>query len=241
MRAGFRPLGLLLVGLACLLPVVAVYLVRGATVVQAPTATTLLPTPRGPGLQPLLFRQDLHPAQLADRYLARFPLGNGSDRPVTVTGMTSTCGCAALRVVPPTIPPGGWGELVMELTGRGRFGALESQVELRTDDGRPPVVVQAHIRLPPLPRVAADEVRLPAGQDVIAVPVAGGDARFALRCLDGPTSSSPAFTASFASAAEGCRLDLRLTGARPAASRVRLRVGYDDRHAVDLALRIIAE
>lgn len=236
----FRPLGLAVLVLACALPVAAVCWLRrspGVTVMADLPATPPLPG----GLRPLLLRQELHPGQLSERYACRFPIGNGSAAPIAILGASTTCGCAAIRFEPRVLPPGTWGTVAVELAARGRFGIVEAAIDLRTDAAGDPVQLIARLHLPPQPRLAGDELRIPAGQDQAELAIAGGDARFQLVCLDGPSCSNPSFDTVIAGTGTARRLVAKLVGARPAAGRIRLRLGYDNQHAVDATVRVIAE
>ncbi len=237
----FRPIGVVLVCIACVLPVVAVAVIRRQSAAVSNPASEAYPQPKGDGLQLLYASIDLKPQILADRFLCRFPIGNGTAKPITIVRSTTSCGCAALRFQPAEVPPDGWGEAVVSVAARGRFGIVEAAVEAFTDDGLPPLRFTARLVLPPQPRLPGDEIRIPTGSQEIDVPILGGDARFRLVCLRQPQCSSAAFEVDYKPSADGGVLHCQLLRERPAAGRIRLRLGYEEPYAVDLSIRLIAE
>jgi cytochrome c553 len=79
-----------------------------------------------------------------------FNLTNISATEVTVTYVQTSCGCttAQLPPMPWKIPPGGIGEIPVNMNVQGKSGMVLKTVTLHTDKGQKPLMVKANITLP---------------------------------------------------------------------------------------------
>ena len=234
-----RPTGFMLLVLGCILPVVAVLVIRRTGGDDpAPAARPLLTIEEGGGL---VFRdreQTLRPNLLGRTYSLTFPYGNTGRETLTLTGFTNSCGCLGVEFHPAVLAPGAWGEAVVTVDAKGRFGKVGASVSVQNDRGAP-VSFTAYIELPPAP-VLADELIIPAGAAEGSLLISGGAPGLPLRILLPPASDRPAITARIDSA-DGLRLVCAPTAMRPAASRVTIRLGYGRDLYVDRLVRVVAE
>lgn len=65
---------------------------------------------------------------------------NLSAAPLTIVGGTSDCSCAALQSLPVVIPPGGTGEVAIDLRAPANAGVFTRTASLRTDSRSVPVL-----------------------------------------------------------------------------------------------------
>lgn len=81
------------------------------------------------------------PAQVLDRSLsAEFPFTNKTDAPVTITEVTSSCGCTTAEVGERTLAPGKGGIIKAVFEIGDRVGPQEKKITVKTDDGKTQVL-----------------------------------------------------------------------------------------------------
>jgi hypothetical protein len=84
------------------------------------------------------------------RYGIGFPFVNRSDRPIALTRTWASCGCVRVKVPPAPVPPGGAGEVVVELDTKGMLHGATWQLAKVYTDAAPRVpyllMIEAEIR-----------------------------------------------------------------------------------------------
>lgn len=144
---------------------------------------------------------DLKPAADARESIARFAFSNPGTVPVTITEITSTCGCTTVQLAKRTYQPGEGGELVATLALNGLSGAQDKTIHVTSEAG----IVTLHLRaeLPAAPSITPafvswqQNAALEARTVRVNFPGAQPDRLIAA------TSSIPGFNASIAEGEHG--------------------------------------
>lgn len=80
---------------------------------------------------------------------ARFPVHNIADRPLTIYGASTNCGCAVVTNLPVTIPAGQTKTLIFQVTTSpdqaGQF--ITQEARLFVDLPSPPITLQMKVRV----------------------------------------------------------------------------------------------
>jgi hypothetical protein len=235
-----KPWPLLIVLLACALPVAAVALLRDRDRAGGPAAPPAIATSPTGGL---VFRDRervLRPNLLQDSYSVELPYANASLQPLSIAGAVTSCGCAGIEFRPRVLAPGAWGAALVTVAGKGRFGSIDASVQVRHDRGEP-ASFTVRLEMPPAPRMAGELV-IPAGMTEASLAIQGGSPALPLRLLATPTSSRPGIAVRVEPDGHGLRLVCAAGAeARPAAGRITVRVGYDQRWSVEHVVRVLAE
>ncbi len=69
-----------------------------------------------------------------DVYVAEYPFVNQGAAPVEIRDIKTTCGCTSAELAKRVYAPGESGELVVAFRLRGRRGAQDKRIRVRTDD-----------------------------------------------------------------------------------------------------------
>lgn len=144
---------------------------------------------------------DLKPAADARESVARFPFSNPGTVPVTITEITSTCGCTTIQLDKRTYQPGEGGELVATLVLSGLSGVQDKTIHVTSEAG----IVTLHLRaeLPAAPSITPAFVSWQRGTALdartVRVSFPGGQPDRLITA----TSSSPGFGASIAEGEHG--------------------------------------
>lgn len=86
----------------------------------------------------------------ADQAIAAFPFANTGNAPVTITAITSSCGCTTAELVKKTYAPGEGGEIVAKFKIGGRQGLQTKTIQVKTDDSDKPTVLTMKTLIPKL-------------------------------------------------------------------------------------------
>ena len=99
-------------------------------------------------------REIVQRASYADaRAEAVFRFTNTGTSPVTITGLSSSCGCTTAALDQRTYAAGESGEVKAVFSFEGRVGQEVKTVHVTTDDGAPPVTLTFSVTIPEAVRV----------------------------------------------------------------------------------------
>ncbi|NDC74503.1 DUF1573 domain-containing protein [bacterium] len=81
---------------------------------------------------------------------ASFAFTNTGDTPVSITAITSSCGCTTAELEKKTYAPGESGEIVAKFKIGGRQGLQTKTIQVKTDDSDTPTVLTMKTLIPKL-------------------------------------------------------------------------------------------
>lgn len=99
---------------------------------------------------------------------AVFPFRNDGAKPVTITGVESSCGCTTARLTKTTYAPGEGGEIHATFEFGARTGRQQKILTVTTDDGAAPAQLRLQVTIPVLFDIEQRLVIWPRGTEPAA-------------------------------------------------------------------------
>lgn len=107
-----------------------------------------------------------------------FAFTNTSDRPVTITGIDTSCDCTEAIPSATTFPPGAQGTIKARFSLTGAAGTLQRLIVVNTDEGKPAAALTVELTIPEIarltPRSVEWKVGTAASEAVVEIEVAAG-------------------------------------------------------------------
>lgn len=96
--------------------------------------------------------------------VARYAFTNGSDRPVTLTALTPSCGCTVASTAKKKYLPGEKGEVAVVFTVGDRRGRQDKTILVSTDDAPKPVTLDLHVTIAELFKIKPSALEWKRGE-----------------------------------------------------------------------------
>lgn len=107
-----------------------------------------------------------------------FEFTNTSDRPVTITGIHTSCDCTEATPSATTFPPGAQGTIKAHFSLTGATGTVRRMILVNTDEGNPATSLTVELTIPEIaqltPRAVEWKVGTSPSEAAVEIEVAGG-------------------------------------------------------------------